>query len=389
MSAAVVVLAYNRPRPLRRLLDSLLRAHYPPGEPVPLVLSIDDAGSAAAAETLAIARQLEWPFGRKTVIERLERLGVVGHFRAAGDLSRDYGDLVMLEDDLVVAPPFYDFATRVLDVYGGDERIAGCCLYGLWFNGFTREPFLPVADGSDVFFLRLPYTQGLCFSARQWAAFAGWSGTDTRGPRPGLHPAFERFGADEWFPALASYLAATGRFFCFPRVSLTVGWGDAGAHFDASTSWFQTPVQLAARRYELPRFDDALAVYDGFYELLADRLAMLAPAVAGRSFDIDLNATKRRMDLQTDEVLTTRPVRRAGLSFGLEAYPPELNVIWGVPGHEISLAHRADVYWDAWAGTEAERRLHAYHRRRQRPSRRRALRFAVGRLVQALRGWRH
>lgn len=77
--------------------------------------------------------------------------------------------------------------------------VAGLCLYGLWFNGFTLEPFLPVDDGSDAFFLGLPYTQGLAFTPAQWqrldAAFAG----EEAAPHPDLHPCFQRFRADEWW----------------------------------------------------------------------------------------------------------------------------------------------------------------------------------------------
>jgi hypothetical protein len=388
MTPAIVVLAYNRPAALKRLLGSVAAAHYPAGASVPLVISIDRSDGAAGRETAAVADGFEWGFGPKSVIERPEHLGVVGHFREAGGLTREYGDVIILEDDLTVAPPFYEFASRVLEAYGDDQRIAGCCLYGLWFNGFTQEPFLALEDGSDVFFLALPYTQGLCFSARQWQAFADWWGSDRSSGQAGLHPAFSRFGADEWFPALAASMAANGRYFCFPRVSLTVGWGDAGAHFAKGTSWFQTPVQVGRREYRLPAFDDAIAVYDGFFEIQPERLRSLTPGLAGFEFDVDLNATKRQADLRFDQVLTTRPVRKASATFGLEAYPQEMNVVWGVPGDEISLAHGDDVRWDDWAAIEARRRLYEYAWRRYRPSRRRSARFVFARLVELLRGRR-
>ena len=52
--------------------------------------------------------------------------------------------------------------------------------------------------------------------------------------------------------------------------------------------------------------------------------------------------------LLSDHVLTTRPVRDAVMRFGLEMYPPEVNVVMAVPGAEIALAHRGDVDWEAW-----------------------------------------
>jgi hypothetical protein len=383
---AIVVLAYERPAALRRLLSSVADARYPEGADVPLVISLDRSQNPAGAETAAVARAFEWAHGAKSVLDRDEHLGVVRHFRAAGSLALEHEGVILLEDDLTVAPPYYDYATQILDAYGSDERIGGSCLYGLWFNGFTLEPFTPIDDGNDVLFLAVPHTQGLCFSAAQWAAFDAWSRSGRVRPHPELHPAFLRFGPDEWFPSLAAYLAETGRYFCFPRVSLTAGWGDAGAHFARGTTWFQTPVQLGALSYRLPALDEASAVYDGFFELRTDRMQRLARALSGVEYTVDLNATKQAGNLRSGLVLTTRPVRRAVQSFGLEMYPPELNVIAGVPGEEISLAHREDVRWDALAAIETRRRLHAYAWRRNRPSRRRSLQFAASRSAEAIRG---
>ena len=380
-----MVLAYERPEALRRLLASVANARYPDGGGIPLVISLDRSERPAGAETLAVAEAFEWRHGPKSVLRRPEHLGVVRHFRTAASLALDHGGAVLLEDDLTVAPPYYEFATRVLETYGDDERIGGGCLYGLWFNGFTLEPFMPIEDGNDVFFLGVPHTQGLCFSAAQWSAFDAWSQEGRVRAHAALHPAFLRFGPDEWFPSLAAYLAETGRYFCFPRVSLTVGWGDAGAHFSSGTSWFQTPLQLGPRPYRLPALEEADAVYDGFFELLPDRLRRLAPAFGDLDFDVDLNATKQPVNLRSQHVLTTRRVNAALQTFGLEMYPPESNIIMAVPGSEISLARREDVRWDEATRAEARARLHTYAWRRYRPSRRRDLAFAAARGAATLR----
>ena len=384
MTPAVIVIAYNRPKALERLLTSLAKASYSKEDAVPLIVSIDRSEGGASAGVARIARAFAWPHGPKEVIEQERHLGLVPHFLACGGLSAKYGSVVLLEDDLGVARPYYDFAVSALDHYEAEPRIAGVCLYGLSFNGFTHDPFLPLDDGSDTFLLRLPYTQGLAFSAAQWQRFEEWSRQHAVSEHPNLHPSFLGFGRDEWFPLLASYFAREERYFCFPRVSLTIAWGDAGTHFDNGSSWFQTPVQLAAKPY---RFTDAdgLAVYDGFFELLPDRLRSLSSHLPQLDFDVDLNSSKTLFNLQHEYVLTSRPVRRAIAGFGLTLYPPELNVIEAAPGDLLSLARREDVLWDGWAATEARRRLHDYFWRRNRPSHRRNMRFAVARWLQAAR----
>lgn len=384
LTPAVVVIAYNRPLALERLLVSLARAEYPPGVDVPLIVSVDRSEDNASAAVARAARTFNWLHGAKTVIEQEKRLGLVAHFHACGRLSARYGSVILLEDDLVVAPPYYDFAASALARYEDEPRVAGVCLYGLWFNGFSHDPFLPLEDGTDTFLLKLPYTQGLAFTAAQWQRSEEWSNGHSLREHPDLHPSFLRFGREEWFPKLACYLASQDRYVCFPRVSLTVGWGDAGTHFAASSAWFQTPVQLQGRPYRFTDLD-GLSVYDSFYELLPDRLLTLAPHLPPIDFDVDLNATKQPFNLRHGYVLTSRPVRRSLMSFGLVMYPPELNIALSVPGDALSFARREDVYWDAWAETEARRRLHAYFWARNHSSRKRDARFAVAKLVQLAR----
>jgi hypothetical protein len=56
-----------------------------------------------------------------------------------------------------------------------------------------------------------------------------------------------------------------------------------------------------------------------------------------------------------------------------------------VPGNDISLALREDVYWDTLAGIEARRRLHTYAWARHRPSRRRSALYRIAQAIQSLR----
>ncbi|HEU0073880.1 MAG TPA: hypothetical protein VFS30_07695 [Dehalococcoidia bacterium] len=387
MTPAIVVITYDRPHTLERLLTSLDAAKYPEGVEVPLVLTTDRGDSAGSQGVVRLAKGFEWRFGPKRVIEQPRHLGLVDHFWAAGRLSHDYDAIVLLEDDLTVAPPFYHFAWQALTRYEKEPRIGGLCLYDLWFNGYTQLPFRPLNDGADAYFVQVPYTQGYAMTSVQWQRFDEWwqrNGPAVT-PHPALHASFLRFRQDEWLPAMASYLAQEERYFCFPRASLSTGWGDAGVHFDARTDWFLAPVQVSGGDYRLPGPDESMAVYDSFFELTPSRLRELAPSLPGIDFDVDLNATKLPSNLQHEHVLTTRPTRRAMVSFGLRLQPAELNVIQGVPGDEISLARLEDVYWGRLAGLEARRKLEKLAWSKRRPSRRRAAAFLIARGVNRLR----
>lgn len=174
MKPAIVVVAYNRPMALRRLLDSLAALHGVPD--VPLVISIDRGGEQFDA-VVAEAEQFTWPLGEKRVLVRERPLGLVAHVFACGDLVDEFGAIILLEDDLVVSPMLYCYAASALAFYADDPHIAGISLNALWFHGITHAPFTPYLDDGDVFFMQVAWFQGQAYTQQQWAAFRQWRET--------------------------------------------------------------------------------------------------------------------------------------------------------------------------------------------------------------------
>lgn len=347
MNPAVVVMAYNRPDALNRLLASLKLACYPREKPVCLHISIDQSPQGVHSGVLEAAERFDWPMGPKRVDVTPGPLGLVEHFYRCGDLAGQYGSIILLEDDLAVSPAYYSFAAGALDFYASDQRLAGVSLYALWFNGYTQDPFIPLVDEADVFFLQIPYTQGQAFTADQWQRFRDWH--QQPGPvfldRSPLHDMFLHFSEDEWFPTRTRYLVATDRYYVYPRTSLTTGLGDAGTHFSQSSYSFQTPLQRHKTDYRFQPLDTSDAVYDSFFELLPDRLCRLAPDLKIGEYNVDLNGTKSKRNLPAEFTLTSRPSRDPLQTFGKSAWPLEANILDGVPGNEIFLSRTSDLEW--------------------------------------------
>jgi len=386
MNPTIVISAYNRPQALARLLASLRKAAYPKRGATRLVISIDRGDDPRNGQVVEVAKEFEWPFGHKEVIHEPEHLGLVRHVFFCCGLTQVYGDVIFLEDDLLVSPAYYTYAARALSFYRSDERIAGVSLYALWFNGYTQQPFIPLADDADAFFLQTPYTQGQAFTYAQWKSFADWRAAGDRRltEADNLHESFFHFDAEDWFPMLAKYVVETGRYVVYPRVSLTTGAGDAGTHFAQASSFFQTPLQRFKENYRLKPLADSVAVYDSFFELLPDRLNRLTDAFRGFDYDVDLYATKARRNLRAEYVLTSRLCRTAQQSFGKVMWPMEANVIENVPGTEIAFCRADDVRWDWWSDLETRKRNHDFFTRRRKMSRRLRLMYAIVDLVRAL-----
>jgi len=103
-----------------------------------------------------------------------------------------------------------------------------------------------------------PGLHRLAFSAEQWRTFDEWWPEGEIPAHPDVHPAFRDFSTDEWFSVLAAFTASTGRYFCFPRVSLTVAWGDA-RYLELRVAFERFADERGLQRPEMPDpppFDD-------------------------------------------------------------------------------------------------------------------------------------
>ena len=381
MTPSIVVLAYNRPDSLCRLLTSLKKAAYPPD--TRLVISID-AGGSNGRHVHQIAQETEWPFGDKEIIAHDQHLGLINHVFFGGDLSQKYGSIILLEDDLFVSPMFYHFATQALDTYGHDPAIAGISLNALWFNGYTHQPFVPYLDDNDVFFLQVSWYQGMAYTAAQWADFMAWRTTavTTITPEDGLHEIFTTFPSTDWFPFMMKYLVQRGRYYVLPRQSLTTHFGDAGTHFIRPTPFFQVPLQTERRQFRLHPMADSLAVYDAFQEILPDRLNRLTNQFCDYDYAVDLYATKSRRNLTAPYVLTTQRCHNPLASFGQVMWPHEANVTTAVAGQNIHFAATSNLKTglrDRWA---TQRQNHQYFTRQRQLGMRERLKFGLSRIIR-------
>ena len=379
MNPAIAVPAFNRPAALERLLRALAAADVAAG--TPLLIAIDcpaaEAHAVANAAVAATARAFRWPHGPLEIVAQPAPLGLVGNVFFCGAAAETYGAVVLLEDDLLVSARFHAYARQALTAYGDDPRLAGISLNSPWFNGLTHQPFVPLPDDGDVYYLQLSTPHGQVYTAAQWAAFRAWLAA--AGPQTGavaVHDLLLALPADDWLGTKARYLADTDRYYVYPRESLTTATGEPGTHFARATSFFQVPLQERRRDFRCLPFDEAVAVYDGFYELQPERLDRLTDHLRGRDYAVDLYASKPARRLTAEYVLTTRPCRAAEATFGRALWPLEANVIAGVPGRGIHLARREDVIMSDGAALAAQHANDAYFARYRQPGRRQRWRGA-------------
>ena len=124
ITPAIVVVAYNRENSLRRLLNSISNASFSVNS-IPMIISID---GEAPDTVIAIAKDFHWSHGDKRIINHDHRLGLKEHIFACGNLTSQYGTVIILEDDLLVSPGFYDFDKKAAEFFDKEQEIAGISL---------------------------------------------------------------------------------------------------------------------------------------------------------------------------------------------------------------------------------------------------------------------
>jgi len=339
MNPPIVINAFQRPLSLKRLLSSLEMASIP--NDVDLIFSLE---GGAIEEVRQLAETFQWKYGGKQIIQHESRKGLIEHFRYCGNLSKKYGAIVYLEDDLFVGKAFYSYSLEVLRYYANETRLAGFSLNSLWFNGYLHTPFNPIDDGNACFFLQVPWYQGQIYTARQWEHFELWlSSKKEMAEDLMIHDSFRNFPNDDWFPIKTQYLIETGKYYGFPRISHCVNFGDTGTHFKRKTNFFQTELAVGIGNINFISFSESLAVYDSFYEIERERLKLLAPFLKDYDFVVDLNGMKKLSLVTSPFIITNRKSNNSVMQFGLEMKPHELNIIYQIQGNFFHLSEVKQV----------------------------------------------
>lgn len=246
-SVPVALFAYRRPEQLRRTLACLRDCGIQQ-----LYVFSDGPRDAAAVDDVERVRELvssvDWI--APVTIAHTANLGLSDSIRSGLDqLFESHDSVVVVEDDVCVAPEFYDYACRALAHYAAAERVAG--ITGL------RYPFVTRALDSYPFDVFLSPR----FSSWSWATWKDrWSGFsfDLESLRREIATAADfrpqRAGADmpgmvegaviagtlsgSWDVVCATNMLLRSQYFITPAWNMVENTGlSSGTHFSAPPPW--------------------------------------------------------------------------------------------------------------------------------------------------------
>lgn len=334
---AIVAVGYNRPDGMKRLLESLAKAKYDVTD-IQLIVSIDESNSSDEVEM--VARSFKWEHGNLEIRRFPQRQGLRKHIVQCGDYSKQYGAVIILEDDLIVSEDFYTFACRAHEKYSGDERVCGVSLYSHRINEFTRYSFYPMPSIYDVYLGDMVVTWGQSWTYKQWQEFKTWYLAHEDKLPEVNHKIPQKISewTRSWGRYFASYMADRGLSYIYPYQSRSTCFSDYGEHNQSIVplTFVQVPLLHGApKEYRFGNYEDLIR-YDSFFERVLDDNHMIC-GISGKDICMDTSNMKTSAGGRKYVISNEKLPHKKIASFALTLRPISLNVLEEIPGNDLYL----------------------------------------------------
>lgn len=336
----IVAIAFNRPNSLKRLLMSLQKVDWKK-DSVRLYISIDkdNKNSIGYIETVKIANDFEWEYGEKIVDCKEENLGLKKHILQCGNLTNKYENLIVLEDDLIASPHMYSYAKQVVEFYKDNEDIAGFGLYSFQRNPINNLPFIPLNNGTDVYFMQYACSWGQIWTKSRWEKFMEWyeKNKNNKFEKEDIPYNVRNWGEKSWLKFHTIYTILNNKFFVYPHVGLTTNFSDTGTHNQEKSFAYQCTIydKQEKIKFRFCNLKNANNVYDGYFEnkKINELINYDKQIIA------DFYGEKKIINVDKKEYLLSTNIYNYKIlkTYGLQMYPYEQNVINNIDGSEIKL----------------------------------------------------
>jgi GR25 family glycosyltransferase involved in LPS biosynthesis len=161
--APILLFVYNRPKHVRQMISSLLQNTLAARSPLFIYSDAakDEKNYMSVEETRKYIRTVSG-FESVTITERKENWGLAKNIidGVTTQVNR-FGRVIVLEDDLIVAPHFLQFMNDALETYQDEQKVGH-----IQACDFTKDPSLP-----DTFLIKWIGSWGWATWDRAWKYF--------------------------------------------------------------------------------------------------------------------------------------------------------------------------------------------------------------------------
>lgn len=329
---AIIVICYNRVDSLARLLKSLSEADYS-GDMVPLIISVDKSSTDLVEK---YAQNYHWEHGTKHVITHEHNLGLRKHILSQSKHLESFDAIVVLEDDILVSPNFWDFVKQSTQQYADNDDVAGISLYNYAVTNYSRRPFVPRQNGYDAYMMNCAMSWGQVWLRKQFGEFLEWYAEhEDFTPTEHIPQDIMLWGEKSWLRYHTRYCIERNKYFVYPYVSLTTNCAEQGEHMEKQDTIYQVPLLCGKKEhYHLPSTTAEAECYDGYYE---NKALYRALALTENECCLDLMGLNDNPCGKRYWLTTRRLKYKVVRAFSCIYRPIEQNVLSQCNGNEIYL----------------------------------------------------
>lgn len=336
----IVIPVFKRLHSLQRLLHSIECAVVKGS--MNLYISCD---GGATDEVVTYAQGYVWRYGTFEVIKQKVQLGVDAHNLACMKLAKKLGNVVVLEDDLVVSPSFQLYLISAHPLAKSEKKMAGISLYRYPMVEQNHFPFDLIPNDEFVYYQQRSSSNG-CFYTwdmlRPYFDFLAIFDGDFESYN--LPENVKKWGDEVWEKRFYCYLQYAELYLAFPRFSLTTDFADIGVHMKKQTNKYAHQSSLyLGEKFELPaRFENTENVYDAHYEIHRSTLIRYLPMLEGYDLEVDMYGYKKLEKITKPFLLSSKKCKRAIHRWDRRLKPELNNILLNESGHFYSLGLTSD-----------------------------------------------
>lgn len=325
----IAILSYEKPAALKRLLHSIESGQS--GQPADIYIFQDRHTNSHTCEEVQEATQSKLV---KEVLLSPNQIGLRNNMLRVFQWCATINEpIVVLEDDLWLAPGALHYAAEALSFYRNVPEIGMISLYHQHYTGGTEFPNLPLTDGYDSYFMQFASSSGFIITPETAASLLSYSDFENDYISRNLPDYMKSWPLSSWKKIFNAWLIDHQKTVVYPRISYTTNFGDPGTNHPRPSHHFQSPVSLETGpkpAFCLP--SQSRANYDIFMEWIPG-----AQDDAWKDTCFDLHGLKPLSAIDKPRVVTLKQTERPIQSFGRALKPQELNILYQIPGNDFHL----------------------------------------------------
>lgn len=161
--APIILFVYNRPSHTKRTIEAL-SANNLASESELFIYSDAPKNESAEADVESVRIYIRNVSGFKkvSIIEQTKNYGLVKSIEeGVSEIVKQFGKIIVLEDDLITHVQFLDFLNEALDIFKNDTNVFA-------LTGYSHIPCKQTRQLNTSYFLKIPSTWGWATWENKW-----------------------------------------------------------------------------------------------------------------------------------------------------------------------------------------------------------------------------